>query len=92
MTNRGQTAPAHHPRVAARVYSGEAVILSPAENMVRMLNPVGSRIWELADGTRTVDEIATALTTEFDVEYPEARQSTEEFVSALVAKGLLTWT
>ncbi len=91
MTNREQTAPAHHPRVAARVYSGEAVILSPSENMVRMLNPVGSRIWELADGTRTVDEIATVLTTEFDVAYPEARQSTEEFVDVLVAKGLLTW-
>lgn len=92
MTNRAQTIPAHHPRVAARVYSGEAVILSPAENMVRMLNPVGSRIWELADGTRSVDEIATVLTAEFDVEYPQARQNTGEFVEALIAKGLLTWT
>lgn len=92
MTNRDQIAPVHHTRVAARVYSGEAVILSPSENMVRMLNPVGSRIWELADGMHTVDDIATVLATEFDVEYPEARQSTEEFVSALVAKGLLTWT
>lgn len=83
--------PAHHPRVAARVYSGEAVILSPSENMVRMLNPVGSRIWELVDGRRTVDEIATVLTTEFDVNYSQARQSTEDFVETLVAKGLLTW-
>lgn len=91
MANRAQTIPAHHPRVAARVYSGEAVILSPAENMVRMLNPVGSRIWELADGTRSVDEIATVLTAEFDVEYPQAQQNTGEFVEALVAKGLLTW-
>lgn len=92
MANQAQTVPAHHPRVAARVYSGEAVILSPAENMVRMLNPVGSRIWELADGTRTVDEIVTVLTDEFDVEYPQARRSTEEFLDTLVAKGLLTWT
>ncbi len=91
MANRVQTIPAHHPRVAARVYSGEAVILSPAENMVRMLNPVGSRIWELVDGTRSVDEIATVLTAEFDVEYPQAQQNTGEFVEALVAKGLLTW-
>lgn len=92
VVNRDEMTPAHHPRVAARVYSGEAVILSPAENMVRMLNPVGSRIWELVDGTRTVDEIAMVLTTEYEVTYPQAVQSTEEFVETLVTKGLLAWT
>ena len=83
--------PAHHPRVAARVYRAEAVILSPSENMGRRVNPVGAPIWELVDGRRTVDEIATVLTTEFDVNYSQARQSTEDFVETLVAKGLLTW-
>lgn len=67
------------------------MIISPAENMVRMLNPTGSRIWQLADGTRTVAEIASVLAQEFAVTPTEALASTEEFVAALVDKGLLTW-
>lgn len=83
--------PTHHPQTASRIYSGEAVIISPAENMVRMLNPVGSRIWELANGTRTLDQIAAALTEEYDVDLDHARRSVEAFVEELASRGLLTW-
>ncbi len=83
--------PIHHPRTAARVFSGEAVIITPAENTVRMLNDAGTRIWELADGTRTVDQIAQALADEFAVDPTEARASTAAFVDALAAKGLLAF-
>ncbi|MGQ9768635.1 MAG: PqqD family protein [Anaerolineae bacterium] len=80
--------PIHHPQPASRVFSGEAVIITPAENMVRMLNPVSSRIWELADGTRTVEKIAQALTEEFEVDLDEARASAAAFVDELATKGL----
>ncbi|HEX8682957.1 MAG TPA: PqqD family protein [Ardenticatenaceae bacterium] len=83
--------PTRHPRLASRVVDGEAVLVDPERNVVRMLNTVGSRIWELADGTRTVDEIADALTEEFEVEAPEARQSVVEFVDELADKELLVW-
>lgn len=91
MDTLDQRIPAHHPRIAARVFSGEAVIITPAENMVRMLNPVGSRVWELVDGTHTVEEIAAALTQEFDVELAQARGSATAFVDELAAKGLLAF-
>jgi hypothetical protein len=80
-----------HPRTASRVFNGEAVIISPAENVVRMLNPVGSRIWELCDGSHTLDQIATVLTQEFDVDEAHARQSVDVFVTELAAKDLVTW-
>lgn len=86
-----QRKPKHDPRTAARVFSGEAVVISPAENMVRMFNPVGSRIWELADGQHTVEEIAQQLTAEYAVELPAARVEVGGFVDALAAKGLLTF-
>ncbi|OQA45906.1 MAG: Coenzyme PQQ synthesis protein D [Chloroflexi bacterium ADurb.Bin325] len=89
--NGDQRRPRHHPRTAARVFSGEAVVISPAENMVRMFNPVGSRIWELADGRRTVEEIARRLTEEYAVELAVARAEVKEFVDALAAKDLLTF-
>ncbi len=91
MDTTDQRIPTHHPRIAARVFSGEAVIITPAENMVRMLNAVGSRVWELVDGTRTVEQIAHALTQEFDVDLPQARTSATAFIDELVAKGLLAF-
>lgn len=86
-----QRKPAHHPRTASRVFSGEAVIITPAENKVRMLNSVGSRIWELADGTRTVSAIVTELTTEFDVDPARAQRTTLELLDTLAAKDLIVW-
>ena len=80
--------PLHHPRTASRVFSGEAVIVSPAENIVRMLNPVGSRIWELADGTRTLEQIAVVLTGEYDVALPDARRSVATFTEELAARSV----
>ena len=59
--------PVAHPDVAARIVAGEAVVLSPNQHMVRMLNEVGTRIWELADGTRTPADIAVQLTEEYAV-------------------------
>ena len=86
-----QRKPMHSPRTASRVFGQDAVIISPAENTVRMLNPTGSRIWELTDGSRTVDEIAFLLTKEFDVALPEARQQVAEFLADLEGKGLVGW-
>ncbi len=83
--------PIHHPQTAARVFSGEAVVISPAENTVRMFNVVGSRIWELADGRRTMDDIAASLVAEFDVEAEHARESVRLFVEELVTRSLLSW-
>jgi hypothetical protein len=83
--------PVHHPRTASRVFSGEAVVISPAENMVRMFNPVGSRIWELADGTRTLEQIVGALIAEYEIDAVHARRSVETFVAELTDKGLLSW-
>jgi hypothetical protein len=39
MTQPDDRIPIHHPHTAARVFSGEAVIITPAENKVRLLTP-----------------------------------------------------
>lgn len=84
--------PIHHPKTASRIFGDDAVVITPAENTVRMLNAVGSRIWQLADGTRTVEDIAAVLAQEFEVEPAEAEASTQRFLSELVELELLTWT
>ena len=75
---------------ASRVIEGEAVILSLDTKVLRGLNPVGSRVWELIDGQRSVEEIAGLIVKEFDVECPQADQDVRGFVQELLDKGLVT--
>ena len=83
--------PAHHPDTASRLFDGEAVIVSPSKNMVRMLNSVGGRIWELADGSRSLAEIIEQIVQEYEVEPQEAGVSVAGFVQELVDRGMLVW-
>lgn len=86
-----QRKPFHHSQTASRIFGGEAVIITPRENKVRVFNPVGSRIWELSDGSRTVDEIVATLVDEFDVEPARAEQTTLDFFALLDDKLLIAW-
>jgi hypothetical protein len=78
------------PRTAWRVIEGEAVILSLDTKAFRGLNPVGSRVWELIDGRRNVDEIVEAIAREFDVVRERAAEDVRAFVRALLDRGLVT--
>ena len=91
MTSSDLQSPVHAANVAARVYGNDAVIISPDQGMVRMLNPTATRIWHLADGVRSVDEIAAALTSEFDVDLAQARQAVTRLLTELSEKQLITW-
>lgn len=91
MVDSLQRKPAHHPRTASRVFSGEAVVIVPAENTVRMFNPVGSRIWELMNGQRTVGQIIDLLIDEFDVTPERAQRTTQEFLVMLDEKNMIAW-
>ena len=84
--------PAHHPNTVYRVFGDEAVVISPTENVVRMLNSTASHIWELADGSRTADEIVNDLTLEFAVDDATAHASVTSFLGEMMDKGLLVWS
>lgn len=83
--------PVHAANVAARVYGNDAVIISPDEGMVRMLNPTATRIWQLANGSLSVDDIAVALTDEFDIDHSHARRAVERLLGELTEKQLIIW-
>ena len=78
------------PTTASRVIEGEAVILSMETKVLRGLNPVGSRIWELIDGQRSVEEIVGVIVKEFDVEPARADEDVRGFVQEVLDKGLVT--
>ncbi len=75
--------------VAWRTVDGAAGLVSPADSTFFWLNPVATRIWELADGTRSIKAISEALCDEFEVDLETALRDTEALVEQLTAKGLL---
>lgn len=82
--------PAKTPTTAWRVIEGEAVILAVDTKVMRGLNAVGSRVWELVDGRREVDEIVETIVAEFAVEPERARADVDAFLRQLADKGLVT--
>ena len=64
--------PKQNPRTTARTFEDETVIVDPTTNIARMLNSVGSRIWELADGNHSVEQIVQQIQTEYAVSSSEA--------------------
>jgi hypothetical protein len=72
-----------HPHAAARTYEGKALIVVPGLGQYNILNPMGTRVWELIDGTRGIDEIVRAITDEYDVTPESAETDVRDFIEDL---------
>ena len=56
---------------------------------MHQLNLVGGYIWNLCDGSRSLDDVVESLASEFDVEREVLRHDVEAFVDDLLARGWL---
>jgi hypothetical protein len=75
--------PKPHPQTAGRVIDKEAVLILSESSEVNVLNLVGSRIFELADGTHTIAEIAETISSEYDVSADEAQEDITTFIKQM---------
>ena len=82
-------APRKHPHATSRVYEGEAFVILPETSEYKILNGVGSRVWELVDGVRTPEEIAKVISAEYDVALETALVDVKEFLAELQANNML---
>ena len=68
-------------------------LLNPFTGQILITNRVGKRIIELADGSRTVEDIARQVSREFKgVQEPLVKLHAETFLAAATQKGIVTWT
>lgn len=81
--SRATTFPKRNESVAAQFADGEAVLLDIESGQYFSLNPVGSRIWELCDGTRSATEIVSVICNEFDVAEDVAAVDTRDILREL---------
>jgi hypothetical protein len=81
--------PMRDPAVISRQIGDEAVLVHPTQGVIRILNPVGARIWELADGRRTVAELAGQLAGEYDAPPDQVMADVRRFCDDLESRGVL---
>lgn len=81
--------PIPHSQTAARIVDGTAIIVLADSGQVNVLNSVGTRIWELADGKRTLQEIADVLQAEYKVSPQQALQDLTEFMQEMLTNNVI---
>jgi hypothetical protein len=77
--------------VVTRELDGEVVLLDLSNEEYYSLNDVGSRVWELMDGERTVTVIVDAVVAEYEVERAEVEADVLALLGALADEGLVSW-
>jgi len=84
--------PKRRDGVAAQVADDEAVLLDIESGEYFSLNLVGSRIWELCDGTKSTAEIVSVICGEFDVAEDIALADAHEILDELERAKLVVGT
>ena len=89
MMGAAQGPPRKHPHAASRVYEEEAFIVLPQFHEYKILNKVGTRVWDLIDGTRTEGDIAKIIAAEYEVSVETALEDVTSFLRDLRTNGML---
>ena len=91
MTSDARRLPTRHSDVQLRDEGHEARLIVPGRASTYVLNPTARAVWELCDGSTTVDELADALCQVFDVTRATAATDVADVLEGLVAADLVDW-
>jgi hypothetical protein len=67
----------------------ETIVLDTRRGTYFTLDDVGTLVWELCDGTRSLDEIVAAVTAGYDVAPGQAETDIRELLDELAAERLI---
>jgi hypothetical protein len=81
--------PRHHPDAAFQIIDGQAMVVVPSRAEVQILNQVGTRMWELIDGQRSVGQILGILRQEYEVDEVVLEDDVRRFLDTLERSGML---
>ena len=82
--------PQRHSNTAFRSIGDEGgLVVLPGRSEVKVLNPVAIKVFELLDGKHSVEDIARAVTEEFDIDESQAVADIVDFVESLRKNGML---
>lgn len=74
-----------------RLLDDNAVVVSPRVGEVRVLNGMGTIIWQLLVEQNSPQQIEDHLVAHYDVTRAQARDDMETFFQELTERGVLVW-
>ncbi|MCB9434813.1 MAG: PqqD family protein [Ardenticatenaceae bacterium] len=74
-----------------REMDGNAVVVSPRDGKVRVLNEVGTFIWQLLAEQVPRAEIVVHLVETYEVSVLQAEQDLDKFINDLLVRGILKY-
>lgn len=69
-----------------------SVLLDPETGVGHVLNPTARAVWELCDGTTTLDELVDAICQVFSVSHGVALRDVAAVLADLEGAGLVVWS
>jgi hypothetical protein len=83
--------PKRNPDAAFRSIDEEegGLVVLPGRAEVKVLNPVGIRIFEMIDGKNSVENIASGIAEEYEVTAEQALEDVRSFLADLSDNGML---
>lgn len=79
----------HQAGTLDHIVDNEAIVVLPQAGQIKVLNEVGTFIWTLLDGNRTIAEIACLISQEYRVTREQAEADTLQFLNDLDARGII---
>ena len=81
--------PVRNPDIIGKLADDEAVLVMPQKGQVKVINEVGTVIWELIDGKRNIGQIVEEIISQFDVDPVSAETDTLNFISELHKREII---
>jgi hypothetical protein len=78
------------PDAASRTYDGQATIVLPSRAEVKVLNAIGSKVWDSIDGRRTLAQILETVLEDYEIPREQAERDMLEFVGELRTQGMVS--
>lgn len=85
------TTPRVAPDLIWRLLDDNAVVVSPGAGEVRVLNQVGTVIWQLLVEENSTGEIENFLISNYEVSQTRAKNDLQLFFDDLIERGILIW-
>lgn len=82
-------APKIAPGLVWRLLDDSAVVVSPRSGEVRVLNPIGTAIWQLVVENEDLATIETHLIENYEVNHERAHEDLLSFIGELFDRGIL---
>ena len=84
----GQSRLRHSPNATYQVVADEAILIHLKTGVYYSLNEVGTSFWQLMDGTRSIQDCASALAQEYAAPVDVIESDLAEVATDLVREGL----